>query len=253
GFGFKWNMGWMNDILQYMSKDPVFRQYHHNKLTFGMWYAYSESFVLPLSHDEVVYGKGSLWGKMPGDSWQKAANLRLLFGWMMGHPGKKLLFMGDEFGQEREWDHNISLDWHILGDDLHNGILLWFKDVNNFYKKTPQLWEQDYDPAGFEWIDSGDLSSSVVSFLRRSKNGNEAMFIGNFTPVVRNGYRIGVPRNTVWREALNSDSSLYGGSNIGNLGEIKAEKISFHGRQYSIEATLPPLSCLVLLPEVTDQ
>jgi len=253
GFGFKWNMGWMNDILQYMSKDPVFRQYHHNKLTFGMWYAYSESFVLPLSHDEVVYGKGSLWGKMPGDSWQKAANLRLLFGWMMGHPGKKLLFMGDEFGQEREWDHNISLDWHMLGDDLHKGILLWFKDVNNFYKKTPQLWEQDYDPAGFEWIDSGDLSSSVVSFLRRSKNGNETIFIGNFTPVVRNGYRIGVPRNTVWREALNSDSSLYGGSNIGNLGEIKAEKISFHGRQYSIEATLPPLSCLVLLPEVTYQ
>lgn len=253
GFGFKWNMGWMNDILQYMSRDPVFRQYHHNKLTFGMWYAYSESFVLPLSHDEVVYGKGSLWGKMPGDSWQKAANLRLLFGWMMGHPGKKLLFMGDEFGQEREWNHNISLDWHVLEDDLHKGVLLWFKDINNFYKKTPQLWEQDYDPAGFEWIDSGDLSSSVVSFLRRAKNGMEAIFIGNFTPVARNGYRIGVPRDTVWREALNSDSSLYGGSNIGNMGEIKAEKISFHGRQYSIVATLPPLSCLVLLPEDADK
>ncbi len=253
GFNFKWNMGWMNDILQYMSKDPVFRQYHHNKLTFGMWYAYSENFILPLSHDEVVYGKGSLWGKMPGDGWQKAANLRLLFGWMMGHPGKKLLFMGGEFGQEKEWDHNISLDWHILEKDSHKGILQWFRDLNNFYKKTPQLWEQDNDPAGFEWIDCGDSSSSVVSFLRRSKNGREVIFIGNFTPVIRTGYRIGVPKNTVWREALNSDSSLYGGSNVGNMGKVRTEKKSFHGRQYSVELTLPPLACLVLLPDENDQ
>ena len=253
GFNFKWNMGWMNDILQYMSKDPVFRQYHHNKLTFGMWYAYSENFILPLSHDEVVYGKGSLWGKMPGDSWQKAANLRLLFGWMMGHPGKKLLFMGGEFGQEKEWDHNISLDWHILEKESHKGILQWFRDLNNFYKKTPQLWEQDNDPAGFEWIDCGDSSSSVVSFLRRSKDGREVIFIGNFTPVIRTGYRIGVPKNTVWCEALNSDSSLYGGSNVGNMGKVRTEKRSFHGRQYSVELTLPPLACLVLLPEENDQ
>lgn len=249
GFDFKWNMGWMNDILYYMSRDPVFRRYNHNKLTFGMWYAYSESFVLPLSHDEVVYGKGSLWGKMPGNDWQKAANLRLLFGWMFGHPGKKLLFMGGEYGQEREWDHNMSLDWHILEKDLHGGLLRWFSDINNFYVKSPQLWEQDCDPRGFEWIDCGDASSSVVSFLRRSKDGRELIFIGNFTPVPREGYRIGVPKNTVWREVLNSDSSIYGGSNMGNLGKITTKEHEFHGRPYSVLAMLPPLACIVLEPE----
>ncbi len=249
GFGYKWNMGWMNDILKYMGRDPIFRQYHHNSLTFGMWYAYSENFVLPLSHDEVVYGKGSLWSRMPGDDWQKAANLRLLFGWMFGHPGKKLVFMGGEFGQEREWNHEISLDWHILSDKLHSGMLLWFRDINRFYRETPQLWEQDYDPRGFEWIDCGDAASGVVSFLRRAKDGSEVVFIGNFTPVVRTGYRIGVPGHKNWREVLNSDSSCYGGSNTGNLGKLKAEQTSFHGRPCSIRVTLPPLACLVFMPE----
>jgi 1,4-alpha-glucan branching enzyme len=249
GFGYKWNMGWMNDILKYMGRDPVFRQYHHNSLTFGMWYAYSENFVLPLSHDEVVYGKGSLWGRMPGDDWQKAANLRLLFGWMFGHPGKKLLFMGGEFGQEREWNHEASLDWHILKDELHSGMIQWFHDINSFYKETPQLWELDYDSSGFEWIDCSDVASSVVSFLRRASDGREVIFIGNFTPIARTGYRIGVPGHKVWREALNSDSSCYGGSNTGNLGKITAEKVTFHGRPYSIKITLPPLACLVLVPE----
>lgn len=253
GFGYKWNMGWMHDILSYMSKDPIFRQYHHNNLTFGMWYAYSESFVLPLSHDEVVYGKGSLWTKMPGDDWQKAANLRLLLGWMTGHPGKKLLFMGGEFGQEHEWNHEASLDWHIVSDDyedgLHCGIQRWFHDVNNFYKITPALWEMDQDPRGFEWIDCGDAASSVVSFLRRAKDGSEVIFVGNFTPIKRECYRIGVPHGKKWREALNSDSALYGGSNCGNLGEITAEKVSFHGRPWSVSLTLPPLACLVLTEE----
>jgi len=249
GFGYKWNMGWMNDMLKYMGRDPIFRQYHHNSLTFGMWYAYSENFVLPLSHDEVVYGKGSLWDKMPGDEWQKAANLRLLFGWMFGHPGKKLIFMGDEFGQEREWNHETSLDWYILKDKLHDGMALWFRDINIFYKKTPQLWEQDYDPAGFEWIDCNDAASSVVSFLRRAKDGSEAIFIANFTPVVRTGYRIGIPGSKVWLEALNSDASCYGGSNTGNLGRIISEKLPYHGRPFSIKITLPPLACLVFVPE----
>lgn len=253
GFGYKWNMGWMHDILNYMSKDPIFRQYHHNNLTFGMWYAYSESFVLPLSHDEVVHGKGSLWTKMPGDDWQKAANLRLLLGWMTGHPGKKLLFMGGEFGQEHEWNHDSSLDWHILSDDyedgIHSGIQRWFHDVNNFYKTTPALWELDQDPRGFEWIDCGDAASSVVSFLRRAKDGSEVIFVGNFTPIKRECYRIGVPHGKKWREALNSDSALYGGSNCGNLGEITAEKVSFHGRPWSVSLTLPPLACLILTEE----
>lgn len=246
GFGYKWNMGWMNDVLKYMSRDPIFRQYHHNSLTFGMWYAYSESFVLPLSHDEVVHGKGSLWGKMPGDAWQKAANLRLLFGWMFGHPGKKLVFMGGEFGQEREWNHDYSLDWHICEDPLHSGMALWFHDINNFYKAAPALWEQDYDQSGFEWIDCDDAASSVISFLRRDASGRDVVMIYNFTPVMRTGYAIGVPKGGEWRESLNSDASCYGGSNIGNFGEIIAGSVPRHGRPYSITVTLPPLACLVL-------
>ena len=246
GFGFKWNMGWMNDTLKYMGRDPIFRQYHHNSLTFGMWYAYTENFVLPLSHDEVVYGKGSLWGRMPGDKWQKAANLRLLFGWMFGHPGKKIVFMGGEFGQEREWNHDISLDWHICSDELHSGQALWFRDINRFYKDTPALWERDYERSGFEWIDCDDASSSVISFIRRDKHGGEVIFIYNFTPVLRTGYRIGMPKGKTWKEVLNSDAECYGGSNVGNLGEIASDAISFHGRPYSISVTLPPLSCLIL-------
>ncbi len=249
GFGYKWNMGWMNDILKYMSRDPVFRQYHQNSLTFGMWYAYSENFVLPLSHDEVVHGKGSLWGRMPGDDWQKAANLRLLFGWMFGHPGKKLVFMGGEFGQEREWCHDSSLDWHILDESLHSGMLRWFRDINRFYTDTPALWEQDYDRRGFEWIDSSDAASSVVSFMRRAKDGSEVIFIGNFTPVLRTGYRIGIPGGKIWREVLNSDASCYGGSNCGNLGKIEADEVPFHGRPYSVAVTLPPLACLFFMAD----
>jgi len=248
GFGYKWNMGWMHDTLKYMSRDPIFRQYHHSELTFGMWYAYSENFVLPLSHDEVVHGKGSLWERMPKDAWQKAANLRLLFGWMFAHPGKKLVFMGDEFGQEREWCHDMSLDWHILDDHLHSGVLRWFKDINKFYGKTPALWERDYDRMGFEWIDAGDVASSVISFLRRAKDGRELVFIGNFTPVPRIGYRIGVPGGRIWKETLNSDAAYYGGSNCGNLGRLETQDISFHGRPRSLVVSLPPLACLILEP-----
>lgn len=246
GFGYKWNMGWMHDVLLYMSKDPIFRQYHQHNLTFGMWYAYSENFVLPLSHDEVVYGKGSLWGKMPGDDWQKAANLRMLYGWMFGHPGKKLLFMGGEFGQELEWRHDQSLDWHLLGDPKHLGVLNWFRDVNCFYKRTAALWERDYSSHGFEWIDCGDAAASIISFLRRDANGGAVIFICNFTPVPRYDYRIGVPGGKSWCEVLNSDAAYYGGSDIGNMGSLIAEEHPFHGRSHSIVATLPPLSCLVL-------
>lgn len=245
GFGYKWNMGWMNDVLSYMSKNHVFRRYHQNNLTFGMWYAYSENFVLPLSHDEVVYGKRSLWGKMPGDDWQKAANLRLLYGWMFGHPGKKLLFMGGEFGQEGEWRHDHSLDWHLLGDRRHKGLLNWYRDINNFYKRTPALWELDNDPQGFEWIDIGDAESSVISFMRRDKEGAAVIFVGNFTPVPRHDYRIGVPGGKAWREVLNSDSKYYGGSNAGNMGRVLSQEHPFHGRTRSLEISLPPLSCLV--------
>lgn len=250
GFGYKWNMGWMHDVLFYLSKDPVFRRYHQNSLTFGMWYAYSENFVLPLSHDEVVYGKGSLWGKMPGDAWQKAANLRLLYGWMFGHPGKKLLFMGGEFGQEGEWRHEYSLDWHLLGEGLHNGVLRWYHDINKFYRDTPALWELDNDTRGFEWIDSGDAEASVVSLLRRDKQGNAVIFINNFTPVPRHNYRIGVPGGRAWREVLNSDSQYYGGSGAGNGGRLATQEQPWHGRARSMEVTLPPLSCLVFEQEL---
>lgn len=250
GFGYKWNMGWMHDVLFYMGKDPVFRRYHQNSLTFGMWYAYSENFVLPLSHDEVVYGKGSLWDKMPGDAWQKAANLRLLYGWMFGHPGKKLLFMGGEFGQEGEWRHEYSLDWHLLGDGLHNGVLRWYHDINQFYRDTPALWELDNDTRGFEWIDTGDAEASVVSLLRRDKRGNAVIFINNFTPVPRYNYRIGVPGARAWREVLNSDSRYYGGSGAGNMGKLATQEQPWHGRTRSMEVTLPPLSCLVFEQEL---
>ena len=247
GFGYKWNMGWMHDILKYMGRDPIFRQYHHTSLTFGMWYAYSENFVLPLSHDEVVHGKGSLWSRTPGDMWQKSANLRLLFAWMIGHPGKKLIFMGGEFGQEREWNHDESLDWHLLKEKRHEDLHLWFKDLNKFYKKTKALWQNDYNRAGFEWIDCGDAAASIVSFLRKDSDGTDIIFIYNFTPVVRTKYRIGVPAGGTWAEVLNSDASCYGGSNIGNLGRIKSDPVSYHGRAYSLMLSLPPLAVLVLM------
>lgn len=242
GFGFKWNMGWMHDTLHYFGMDPIYRKYHQNELSFGMWYAYSENFLLPLSHDEVVHGKGSLYGKMPGDSWQKAANLRLLLGWQIGHPGKKLLFMGGEFGQRGEWNHDTSVSWHELDDPSHYGIWRWTKDINRYYRKTPALWEKDFERDGFEWIDCGDADASVLSFIRRDRAGNVVLCVANFTPVPRQGYRIGVPADGYWREVLNSDAARYGGGNWGNMGGLHAQKQRHHGRDWSVEATLPALS-----------
>ncbi|HEV2200253.1 MAG TPA: 1,4-alpha-glucan branching protein GlgB [Bryobacteraceae bacterium] len=253
GFGFKWNMGWMHDMLEYMSKDPVFRTYHHSKITFSLLYAFSENFVLPFSHDEVVYGKGSMIGKMPGDDWQKFANLRLLYGYMFGHPGKKLLFMGDEIGQWAEWNHDASLDWHLLQYPFHAGLLRWVRDLNTFYRGQPSLSEVDFDPAGFEWVDCSDAQRSIICFLRKGKNpGDKTLFVCNFTPVPRHNYRVGVPCGGPWREMLNSDAPLYGGSGQGNAGGAAATPLPIHRRPYSLNLTLPPLGVVVFQPEVQD-
>jgi len=250
GFGFKWNMGWMHDILDYMALDPIHRRYHQNRLTFSLLYAFTENFLLPFSHDEVVHGKGSMIGKMPGDDWQKFANLRLLYGFMMGHPGKKLLFMGCEFGQWREWNHDSSLDWHLTGYSLHGGLQRWVRDLNTLYRGMPALYEMDFEPAGFEWIDCTDSQRSVVSFLRRGRNPDDvAVFVCNFTPVPHHAYRIGVPRGGFWKERVNSDASLYGGSGQGNIGGAEAIPVPMHGRPYSLNLTLPPLAILVFQPE----
>jgi 1,4-alpha-glucan branching enzyme len=243
GFLYKWNMGWMHDTLDYISHDPVHRQYHHGELTWTLSWAFSENFTLPLSHDEVVHGKQSLWSKMPGDDWQKAANLRLLFTQMFGHPGKKLLFMGGEFGQYHEWNHDESLEWHVAEKELHKGVQAWFSDLNQLYKDHPALWNDKND--GFEWISYDDRANSVLSYIRRNGD-HELVFILNFTPVVRENYRIGVPGGGVWSERLNSDAGLYGGSNVGNKGAVHAEAVSAHGRTHSISLTLPPLGGLVL-------
>jgi 1,4-alpha-glucan branching enzyme len=253
GFGFKWNMGWMHDMLDYMSKDPVFRTYHHNRITFSMLYAFTENFVLPFSHDEVVYGKGSMIGKMPGDDWQKFANLRLLYGFMFGHPGKKLLFMGGEFGQRSEWNHDSSLEWHLLQYPFHSGLLRWIRDLNTFYRGQPSLFERDFDASGFEWVDCADSQRSVVSFLRMGKNSQDrTLFICNFTPVPRHNYRVGVPSSGYWRELLNSDAPLYGGSGQGNVGGADASPLPAHGRPHSLNLTLPPLGIVVFRPEVQE-
>jgi 1,4-alpha-glucan branching enzyme len=247
GFSLKWNMGWMHDVLSYMENDPIHRSYHHNKLTFGLMYAFSENFVLAFSHDEVVHLKKSMLGKMPGDMWQKFANLRLLYGFMTGHPGKKLLFMGGEFGQWKEWNHDTSLDWYLLEHPEHRGLQQWVADLNAFYTSTPALHEIDFEPAGFEWIDCNDNSRSLISFIRWGKIKEEAVaFVCNFTPVPRSEYRIGVPFGGFWEEALNSDAEIYGGSGMGNLGGITAEEIPFHGRSHSLSLTLPPLAAVVL-------
>lgn len=247
GFGMKWNMGWMHDTLFYFSKDPIYRKYHHNQLTFSIWYAFTENFVLPLSHDEVVYGKGSLINKMPGDYWQKFANLRLLFGYMYAHPGKKLIFMGGEFGQWDEWYHEKSLDWHLLEYPQHQGIQKWIKDLNNLYKTEPSLHELDFEPTGFEWIDFSDADYSIISFLRKAKDSKDVILVVcNFTPVARFNYRIGIQFKGRFREILNSDSWIYGGSNCGNGGEVETEQIPFHGKPYSLSLTLPPLGILFL-------
>ena len=250
GFGMKWNMGWMHDILDYVAKDPVHRKHHHNQLTFSIWYAFTENFVLSLSHDEVVHGKGSLLGRMPGDDWRKFANLRLLLGFMFTHPGKKMMFMGMEFGQWKEWNHEESLEWHLLEYLPHQGVQKWAKDLNGIYRSLPSLYELDFEQDGFQWIDLSDWENSVISFLRIGKNGEEPVaVVCNFTPVVRKKYRMGVPVGGFWREILNSDAAEYGGSGVGNMGGIRAEDKASHGRDHSISITLPPLGILVFKPE----
>ncbi len=245
GFGLKWDMGWMHDTLEYFRKDPIYRRFHHDHLTFRMLYSWTENFILPLSHDEVVHGKGSLLGKMPGDDWQKFANLRLLFGYMYGQPGKKLLFMGAEFGQWGEWSHDGSLEWYLTQYDRHQGVQCWVEDLNRVYRSEPALHECDCDPAGFEWIDCSDSDNGVLAFLRRGHTSGDWMaVVCNFTPVPRENYRIGVPRGRFWQEALNSDAARYGGGNWGNGGGLEAEPIPFHGRPFSINATLPALSAV---------
>ncbi len=243
GFGLKWNMGWMHDTLDYFSKDPIYRGYHQNQLTFSVWYAFTENFVLPLSHDEVVYGKGSLVSKMPGDDWQKRANLRLLFGYLYAHPGKKLLFMGSEFGQTDEWHHERSLDWPLASLPAHQGIRQWVKDLNRVYRSTPALYERDFDADGFEWVDNRDWENSLVSFLRRGRDPDDTVLVVcNFTPQPRTPYRIGVPRAGFWREVLNSDAAEYGGSGLGSLGGAQSEPIPANNRPHSLSLTLPPLA-----------
>ena len=242
-------MGWMHDILSYMSEDPIFRQHHHNKLTFGMLYAYNENFVLPFSHDEVVHGKGSLIRKMPGHFWQRFANLRALCGFMYGYPGKKLLFMGAELGDWDEWWYKRTINWKLLEYPLHQGLHNWVKDLNHFLLNEPALWERDFEIGGFEWIDCNDSSQNVVSFIRFGKDYNDCVVeVCNFSPQTYYGYRIGVPYNSNWKEVLNSDSEGYGGSGLGNFGVIEAKGGPYHSRSYSIEITLPPLASIFLKP-----
>ena len=249
GFMFKWNMGWMHDMLSFMSKDPVHRHYHMDNLTFALLYAFHENFILPLSHDEVVHGKASLLSKMPGDDWQKFANLRLLLGYMYGEPGKKTLFMGGEFGQWREWDHDQSLQWDLLQYESHEGLQRYVKDLNRIYLSEPALYEIDFDPSGFEWIDFRDTDSNIVSFIRKGKAPDQILiFVFNFTPVSRMNYRIGAPRPGFYKELINSDSTVYGGSNVGMGGGIKAESRPWHGQPYSFSLHLPPLGMLILKP-----
>ena len=247
GFGMKWNMGWMHDTLNYFSRDPIYRKYHHDQLTFSIWYAFNENFALPFSHDEVVHGKGSLLSRMPGDDWQKFANLRLLFGYQYAHPGKKLLFMGGEIGQWREWNHDHSLDWHLLGHAPHQGVQRWLQDLNRLYRSEPALFRRDFDAGGFEWIDLHDWEQSVVSFLRKGDvPGEMVLVVCNFTPVPHASYRVGVPCGGFWREVLNSDATIYGGSGQGNLGGVEAAPMPAHGRSHSLSLTLPPLGVVFL-------
>jgi 1,4-alpha-glucan branching enzyme len=246
GFGMKWNMGWMHDTLEYFANDPIHRKYHHDRLTFSLWYAFYENFVLPLSHDEVVYGKRALLGKMPGDDWRKFANLRALYGYMWGHPGKKLLFMGGEFGQWDEWQHEKSLDWHLLQYPNHQRLQRWIGDLNRLYRGEPALHRQDFSNEGFEWMDCSDWEQSIITFVRRT-GGNEAdtvLVVCNFTPVMRNNYRVGVPHGGFWKELLNSDAAEYGGSGQGNLGGAEAAPQPFGSQAHSLALTLPPLSVM---------
>jgi 1,4-alpha-glucan branching enzyme len=249
GFGLKWNMGWMHDTLAYFSHDPVHRRFHHDQLTFSLIYAFSENFVLPLSHDEVVHGKGSLLGKMPGDPWQQRANLRALYGYMWAHPGKKLLFMGGELGQEQEWRSDGSLDWHLLERQEHAGIQELVRDLNLRYRDEPALWELDFEPAGFRWLEANDADANVVAFARYGADGTRVLVCAcNFSPVPRYGYRVGLPHGGPWRERLNTDDERYGGGGIGNPGTIEAERTPWHDQPYSAGLTLPPLGVLWLVP-----
>ena len=253
GFGLKWNMGWMHDTLDYFHKNPIHRKHHQGQLTFSLWYAFSENFVLPLSHDEVVHGKGSLLGKMPGDPWQRFANLRCLFGYMWMHPGKKLLFMGGELGQGHEWQHEAFLDWGVLEHGEHAGVRDWVRDLNRYYRATPALYELEFDTTGFEWIDTSDANSSVLSFIRKPKPGSASPVVlvaCNFTPIPRSNYVIGAPRPGWWREALNSDAGCYAGSGMGNYGGVVAQRAPAHGRSHSLSLTLPPLSVIILESEI---
>ncbi|MDQ6950045.1 MAG: 1,4-alpha-glucan branching protein GlgB [Mariprofundales bacterium] len=246
GFTMKWNMGWMNDSLSYFANEPIHRSYHHNQMTFSMMYAFTENFILPFSHDEVVHGKGSMPGRMPGDDWQKFANLRALYGWQFTHPGKKLLFMGDEFGQWQEWDETESLAWEQTPHQPHAGMLRLITDLNRLYRERPALHVNDFDGAGFEWMDCNDADNSVLSYLRKDNDGHQLLVVLNLTPVVREGYRIGVPHTGEYGEIFNSDAEIYGGSNVGNGGQVHSEPIASMGRAQSLELRLPPLSCLIL-------
>jgi 1,4-alpha-glucan branching enzyme len=249
GFSLKWNMGWMNDTLRYMRHDPVHRKYHHDELTFSLIYAFHENFVLPFSHDEVVHGKGSLLDQMPGDLWQKFANLRLLYTYMWCHPGKKLLFMGNEFGQWREWNFDASLDWHLLQHDTHRGLSKAVADLNMLVRREPALHQLDFDGRGFEWIDCHNWQDSVLAFVRRGENPDDFLVVCcNFTPVPREGYRLGVPCGGTYAEIFNGDSAWYGGTNLGNAGGLDAEPVPHHGRDHSVSLTLPPLAAVVLKP-----
>lgn len=248
GFGLKWNMGWMNDTLRYMEMDPIYRKFHHNLLTFALWYAYAENFVLPLSHDEVVYGKKALASKMAGDQWQQLAGLRSLLGYMFGLPGKKLLFMGGEFGQWAEWNHDGTLDWALLDFPAHDGVRAWVRDLNHLYRRHAALYDLDFDPKGFRWENCHDSDQSVLSFFRMSSSGDRMLVVCNFTSVVRENYAVGVDVSGLWREVLNSDSAAYGGSGVGNMGQVRAEAIPVHDAPYSLNLMLPPLGTLFLIP-----
>ncbi|MCX9191862.1 1,4-alpha-glucan branching enzyme [Carbonactinospora thermoautotrophica] len=244
GFGFKWNMGWMHDSLAYLSKDPIYRQYHHNQMTFSMMYAYSENFVLPISHDEVVHGKGSLLRKMPGDRWQQLANVRAYLAYMWAHPGKQLLFMGCEFAQEAEWSDSRGLDWELLADPAHKGVQQLVRDLNRVYQETPALWSRDTDPSGFTWLEANDAAGNVFAFLRWGEDGSVLACVANFAAVPHEGYRIGLPRPGRWREVLNTDAEVYGGSNVGNLGQVVTEEIPWQGQPHSAVLRVPPLGTL---------
>ena len=250
GFGMKWNMGWMHDSLRYFKRDPVYRKHHHDEITFSLWYAFHENFVLPLSHDEVVHGKGSIIGRMPGDAWQQFANVRTLYGYMWTHPGKKLLFMGSEFAQRREWTHEDSLEWHVIGhDNRHEGVQRWIADLNRVYRAEPALHRTDFAGEGFRWVQRGDWEASVLAYLRLAPDSAPILVICNFTPLARHNYRVGVPRGGRWHEILNSDAQYYGGSGAGNQGGAEAQPMPYEEYNQSLTLTLPPLAVLVFKPE----